>query len=152
VSTLRDVETALARFGGLRQQEIKNGELFSTAMLRALVQVDRTSVPDIRRRVLITSSELPTLRRVHLVAPTIGTGLITRSQTGRPALTGLPAWLDVIAIDLRAADTSYVHRARSTGHVVSVRGVDTVAQLHRAVAVGATRVVTDRPEVLGTAC
>jgi glycerophosphoryl diester phosphodiesterase len=152
VPTLRGVEGALARYGGMRQQEIKNGQQFSNAKLSALVRIDRTYVPDADRRVLVTSSELPTLRRVHLLAPTIGIGLITRSRTGRPTLAALPRWVDVIAIDLRAADGSYVRRARSAGYRVSVRGVNTVAQLHRAVAVGATRVVTDRPEVLGTAC
>ena len=152
VPTLRGVEAALARFGGLRQQEIKDGQQFSNAKLSALVRIDRSYVPDADRQVLVTSSELRTLRRVHLLAPTIGIGLITRSRTGRPALAAVPRWVDVIAIDLRAADGTYVRRARSIGFLVSVRGVNTVAQLHRAVGVGATRVVTDRPEVLGTAC
>jgi glycerophosphoryl diester phosphodiesterase len=152
VPTMRGVEAAMARYGGVRQQEVKDGRLFSTAMLRALVRVDQTYVPGGWSRVLVTASELHTLRRVHLVAPKIGIGLITRSRTGRPALAGVPRWVNMIAIDLRAADGTYVRRARAAGHTVSVRGVNTVAQLHRAVAIGATQVVTDRPEVLGTAC
>ena len=52
-------------------------------------------------------------------------------------------------IDLRAADAAYVQQAVELGFAVSLRGVDTVAQLHRAVAMGAARVLTNRPEVLG---
>ena len=41
---------------------------------------------------------------------------------------------------------------RPAGTEVSVRKVDAVAELHGAVRMGATRIVTDRPEVLGGSC
>jgi glycerophosphoryl diester phosphodiesterase len=133
------------------QQEFKDGRLFSDAVLRKLARLDREYVGDVGARVLITASSLSLLRRFHELAPDLPLGLIERSST-RPRLSTLPAWVDVILIELGAADQSYVRRAAARGHQVSLRKVDTVAQLHEAVRMGATRVVTDRPEVLGRAC
>ncbi len=133
------------------QQEFKDGRLFSDALLRKLARIDRAFVGDVEARVLITASELSLLRRFHRLAPDLPLGLIERSS-GRPRLSTLPTWVDVILIELDAADPTYVDQAAARGHQVSLRKVDTVAQLHEAVRMGATRVVTDRPEVLGRAC
>ena len=151
VPTLRGVERRMASYGGRRQQEIKDGAAFSRAMLEQVLRIDRAH-GRLAGRVLITSSQLPTLRRVHALAPRVGIGLIDRTTTGRPRLSRVPGWVDVLAIDLRAADAKYVARARAAGHAVSVRNVDTVLQLHAAVALGVRRVVTNMPEVLGRSC
>jgi hypothetical protein len=60
--------------------------------------------------------------------------------------------VDVILIEFGAADAAYIRRATARGHRVSLREVNTVTQLRQAVRMGATRVVTDRPEVVGRAC
>jgi len=132
------------------QQEFKDGRLFSDEMLLELARLDRGLVSDVSR-VPVTASELSTLGRFHRLAPDLPLGLIDRSS-GRPRLSTLPAWLDVVLVELGAADRSYVRRAGAQGHQVSVRKVDTVRDLRRAVRMGVTRVVTDRPEVLGHAC
>jgi glycerophosphoryl diester phosphodiesterase len=150
VPTLRSVEDRLATYGGLRQQEIKDGSTFSGSALRQLVAVDRAHVG--LAHVLVTSSAVATLRRVHVVAPRLRTGLIDRSATGRPRLSQVPGWVDVLAVDLRAADARYVRRARQAGHAVSVRKVNTVEQLHAALTMGVHRVITDRPDLLGRSC
>ena len=144
-------ERRLASYGGRRQQEIKDGAAFSHAALEQFLQIDRAH-GRLAGRVLITSSQLPTLKRVHLLAPRVGIGLIDRSASGRPRLSQVPGWVDVLAIDLRAADAKYVARAGAAGHAVSVRNVNTVLQLHAAVALGVRRVITDTPEVLGRSC
>ena len=64
----------------------------------------------------------------------------------------MPSWVDVILIEFGAADPTYIRQATARGHQVSLRKVDSVAQLHEAARMGATRVVTDRPELLGRAC
>jgi glycerophosphoryl diester phosphodiesterase len=133
------------------QQEFKDGRLFSDELLLSLARLDREVVGDVRTRVLVTASGLPLLRRFHRLAPDLPLGLIERSS-GRPRLAPLPAWVDVVLIELGAADAAYVRRAAALGHEVSLRKVDTVAQLREAVRLGATRVVTDRPEVVGPAC
>jgi glycerophosphoryl diester phosphodiesterase len=151
VPTLRSVEDRMASYGGLRQQEIKDGTLFSTQALRQLIRTDRAHLGRLSRA-LITASELPVLHRVHVLAPGIRIGLIDRSATGRPRLSEVPGWVDVLAIDFRAADARYVRRARQAGHAVSVRKVNTVAQLHDAWAMGVHRILTDRAELLGRSC
>ena len=150
VPTVSTVESVMHRFGGLRQQEIKNGARFSRQLLERLFTVDRRY--DSPGDVLITASEPQTLRRVHEIDPAFATGYIVRSSNGRPSLSALPSWLTYVLIDLRAADRAYVDRAHAAGHRISVRGVDSVSQLHRAVAMGVDRVVTDYPETLAHAC
>jgi glycerophosphoryl diester phosphodiesterase len=109
-------------------------------------------VGDVGSRVLITASQVRLLRRFYELAPDLPLGLIDRSTTGRPSLSEVPAWVNVILIDLGAADPTYIRQAAAAGHEVSLRNVDTVDQMRRAVQMGATRIVTDRPEVLGRAC
>lgn len=150
VPTVTAVESGTARFGGLRQQEIKRGAYFSDHLLRRLLALDRRYIAP--EDLLVTSSELETLRRIHEIDPAVGTGYIDRSDTGRPDVAQLPAWVDVALVDLQAADRTTVDRVHAAGHLLSVRGVDSVAQLHRAVALGVDRVVTDHPERLGRAC
>jgi glycerophosphoryl diester phosphodiesterase len=150
VPGLSRVERTMQGYGGLRQQEIKDGAEFSRAQLTWLLKLDRRYVP--ARHVLITSSEMRTLSRVHAIDPAIGTGLITRRSTARPSMSLLPAWLDVVLIDLRAADATYAEKVHAALHLLSVRNVDTVTDLHRAVALGADRVLTDFPERLARAC
>jgi glycerophosphoryl diester phosphodiesterase len=133
------------------QQEFKDGRLFSDAMLLELARLDREFVGDVGARVLVTSSQLGTLRRFQRLAPDLPVGLITRSS-GRPRLADVPTWVDVILIELGAADAAYIRRAAARGHEVSLRKVDTLAHLRAAVRLGASRAVTDRPEVLGRAC
>jgi len=150
VPTLSRVERTMQRYGGLRQQEIKDGAAFSRAKLAWLLERDRRYVP--AKHVLITSSEIRTLARVHAIDPAFGTGLITRRSTARPSMSLLPAWLDVVLIDLRAADASYAEKVHAALHLLSVRNVETVTELHRAVALGADRVLSNFPERLATAC
>jgi glycerophosphoryl diester phosphodiesterase len=152
LSTFDAVERATRPLGGHRQHEIKEGVGFSDRHLRHMLAMDVRNVPNAYDRVLYTSSEVETLRRITAVDPRIRVGLITRSDRGRPSLRRLPAWVDVILVDLRAADADYVRRARAAGFEVSMRRVQSAAELHRAAALGATRVVTDRPEELGHAC
>ncbi len=133
------------------QQEFKDGRLFSDSLLLELARLDREFVGDVDAQVLVTASELNTLERFHELAPDLPVGLIERSS-GRPPLSTVPSWVDVILIELGAADPTYVRQAAARGHEVSLRKVDSVAQLHEAVRMGATRVVTDRPEVLGGSC
>ncbi len=152
VPTFDTVVAAVERVGGHRQQEIKLGRLFSDRMLRHMIETEVRDSPSAYERVLYTSSRLSTLRRIHSIDPRLPTGLITLSATDRPVLARLPEWLDVVHVDLRAADAAYVHAAAERGYAVSVRGVDTAAQLHQAVTIGATRVLTHRPDVLGRRC
>jgi len=133
------------------QQEFKDGRLFSDALLLELARIDREYVADVDAQVLVTASTVRLLERFHRLAPDLPLGLIDRSS-GRPRLSSMPSWVDVVLIELGAADATYVRRAAARGHEVSLRKVDTVAQLREAVRLGATRVVTDRPEVLGRAC
>jgi glycerophosphoryl diester phosphodiesterase len=154
VPTFREVLAALvpAHPAVQLQQEFKDGRMFSDELLRELVRLDRAAVGDVAAQVLITSSQLPTLARFHRLAPDLPLGLIERSPGRRPRLSTLPSWVDVVLVELGAADATYVRRAAARGLQVSLRKVDTVAQLREAVRLGATRVVTDRPEVLGRAC
>lgn len=152
VPSFEAVARATRPRGGHRQQEIKQGAMFGDRLLRRMVAVDLAHSADAHDTVLYTSSELRTLGRVKLVDARIRVGLIHRSDHGRPALARVPSWVDVILLDLRAADATYVQQAEAAGHEVSVRRVQTVGDLHRAVALGVSRVVTDRPEVLGRAC
>jgi len=147
---LAAVGAALQPYGAHRQQEIKEGARFGGRVLRRMVTRDVRQVS--HDRLLYTSSEVETLRRITTIDPLVRVGLIHRSDRGRPAVSSVPAWVDVVLIDLLAADAGYVSRARQAGLEVSLRRVQTGPQLHRAVALGARRVVTDRPEVLGTAC
>jgi glycerophosphoryl diester phosphodiesterase len=133
------------------QQEFKDGRLFSDVLLGKVVQSDRAFVDDVSARVLLTSSQPTTLRRFHQLAPDIPVGLIDRSS-GRPRLSLVPSWVDVILIEFGAADGEYIRRAVARGYKVSLREVNTVTRLRQAVRMGAARVVTDRPEVLAGAC
>jgi hypothetical protein len=133
------------------QQEFKDGRMFTDAVLLELARLDREFVGDVGARVLITGSQLGILGRFHQLAPDLPIGLIERSS-GRPRLSEVPAWVDVILIEFDAAGATYLRQAAARGHEVSLRKVDSVAQLGEAVRMGATRVVTDRPEVLGRAC
>jgi glycerophosphoryl diester phosphodiesterase len=133
------------------QQEFKDGRNFSDALLLKLAGLDRQFVGDVGARVLVTASEVSILERFQRLAPDLPVGLIERSS-GRPPLGAVPSWVDVILIELGAADASYVRAAAARGHEVSLRKVESVAQLREAVRMGATRVVTDRPELLGRAC
>jgi glycerophosphoryl diester phosphodiesterase len=133
------------------QQEFKDGRMFTDAVLLELARLDREFVGDVGARVLITGSQLGIMSRFHELAPDLPIGLIERSS-GRPRLSAVPSWVDVILIELDAADPTYVRRAAARGHQVSLRKVESVGQLREAVRMGATRVVTDRPEVLGRAC
>jgi len=142
----------MERRGGHRQQEIKNGRVVGNALLRRMVRINRQTVADVRRQVLLTASEKSFLRRLHGLDAAVPVGLIGRATAGRPRVGSLPVWLDVILIDIAAADEDYVRRAHRAGFLVSVRGVNTVRRLHRAVALGVDRVVTDRPELLGHSC
>jgi hypothetical protein len=108
-------------------------------------------VANATQRVLITSTQIRTLKRVHHIDPTVSVGLISR-HTNRPSLGQLPRWLDVVLIDIRSADKAYIARASNVGFEVSLRYLNTVHQLHKAVAMGATRALTDRPELLGHSC
>lgn len=150
VPTVTTVESGMARFGGLRQQEIKRGAYFSDHLLRRLLALDRRYIAP--EKLLITSSEPQTLRRTHEIDPAIGTGYIVRSSTGRPHFAHLPAWVTVALIDFHAADRTVVDRVHAAGHLLSVRGVENISQLHQAVAMGADRIVTDHPERLGRVC
>ena len=152
IPSIEAVQVATRTHGGHRQQEIKQGARFSDSLLRRMTEVDVANVPGAYARVLYTSSEMRTLRRLHQIDPRIRLGLVTIPDTTRPVIADLPEWLDVVLIDLRAADEAYVRLAAETGYEVSVRGVDTLARLREAVAVGATRVMTNRPELLGRAC
>jgi glycerophosphoryl diester phosphodiesterase len=133
------------------QQEFKDGRLFSDELVLELARLDRELVADVEAQVLVTASQLGTLERFHQLAPDLPLGLIERSP-GRPPLSTVPAWVDVILIELGAADPTYIRQAAARGHEVSLRKVDSVAQLHEAVQMGATRIVTDRPEVVGESC
>lgn len=133
------------------QQEFKDGRMFGDALLHELARLDREYVDDVGAQVLVTASGVRLLARFHRLAPDLPLGLIDRSS-GRPRLSTVPAWVDVILIELGAADSTYITQAAARGHQVSLRKVDTVAQLHDAVRLGASRVVTDRPEVVGAAC
>lgn len=133
------------------QQEFKEGQLFSDTVLSRLARSDRAFVDDVQERVLITSSQRTTLRRFHQLAPDLPVGLIDQSS-GRPRLSRVPSWVDVILIEFGAADATYIRRAVARGHQVSLRKVNTITRLRQAVRMGAARVVTDRPEVLGRAC
>lgn len=152
VPSFEAVQQATQPFGGYRQQEIKEGAAFSDRLLRYMLAQDVAHVSDAYDKILYTSSEVGTLGRINAIDPRIRVGLIDRSDNGRPELGQLPEWVDVVLIDLRAADAAYVRQAEAAGYEVSLRRVETVPQLHRAVALGASRVVTDRPEVLGRAC
>jgi len=121
IPSFETVVTAMRGYGGHRQQEIKQGALFSDPLLRHMIEVVQ-QVPDAYDRVLYPSSEKMTLRRIHAIAPRIRLGLIKRTTTGRPAIEVLPEWLDVVLIDLRAADGAYVRQALDMGYEVSVRG------------------------------
>ena len=151
VPTATAVQRDTERYGGQRQQEFKRVSVFSTGQLRALRELNHRYVAHSSSRVLITASRLSALRRVGRLDPSAALGLITL-KTGRPALADLPRWLDVVLIDLPSADARYIHRAHARGLEVSVRNVNNVRQLHRAVRIGADRAVTDRPERLGRAC
>lgn len=133
------------------QQEFKDGGVFSDVILTRLAQADRDHVDDVQIRILLTTSQLTTLRRFHRLLPDFPVGLIDRSS-GRPLLSTVPTWVDVILIEFGAGDAGYIRRAGASGHRVSLRKVNTVAQLRQAVEMGAARVVTDRPEVVATAC
>lgn len=150
VVTAAQVEHALATWGGHRQQEIKQG--LPGRMLRTLLRIDQERLSNYPSALLVTSAELRTLSRVHHVDRRVPLGLISRSPKGRPGIANLPRWLDVLLIDYTAADEHYISRARAAGLQVSLRNVDTLHRLHRAVALGATRAVTNRPELLGRAC
>jgi glycerophosphoryl diester phosphodiesterase len=152
VPNLEQVISTLERNGGDRQEEIKNGSAFDDRELRRLVRTDVRATSSAYQRLLYTSTSLRTLRRIHAIDARLPLGFITRAPDERPALRRLPRWLEFVHIDLRAADAAYVQQAVELGFAVSLRGVDTVAQLHRAVAMGAARVLTNRPEVLGRAC
>jgi glycerophosphoryl diester phosphodiesterase len=133
------------------QQEFKDGWLFSSRVLRRLARLDRDLVPDVSKSVLWTTSQRSTLRRFHRLVPDIPIGLIDRSH-GRPRLSTIPSWVDVILIEFGAADAAYIRRATARGHQVSLREVNDAQRMRQAVRMGAARVVTDRPEVLGRAC
>ena len=148
--SLTSVETATDRFGGVRQQEIKQGAAFTDHLLASMIRLDRNRVG--LRDVLITASDLRTLRRVNRLEPRVGTGLITRSRDGRPTVRRLPRWLDVVLIDLHAADRGYAAQVHAAGLALSVRNVNNSEQLQEAVALGSDRVVTNRPDVLGHLC
>ena len=152
VASLGQVIGLTERFGGDRQQEIKNGAAFGDRQLRRLVLADVAGTSNAYQRLLYTSTTLGTLRRLHEIDPSLPLGFITREPDARPVLARLPRWLDVVHIDLRAADAIYVRDANEQGLEVSLRGVDNVVQLRRAAQLGAQRVVTNRPEVLGRAC
>ncbi len=134
------------RFGGDRQQEIKNGSAFGDRQLRRLVVADVAGTSNAYERVLYTSTTMGTLRRLHEIDPCLPLGLITREPDARPVLARLPRWLDVVHIDLRAADAPSSARPRSGDSRCRVRGVDSVVQLRRAAQLGAQRVVTNRPK------
>jgi glycerophosphoryl diester phosphodiesterase len=153
VPTFRDVLEAMlpAYPEAYLQQEFKDGRLFSDADLSRLAELDRQLVADVSAQVLVTASQLRLLKRFQELAPDLPVGLIDRSSR-RPRLSSVPSWVDVILVELGAADATYVRRAAALGHEVSLRKVDSVEQLGEAVHMGATRVVTDRPEILGSAC
>jgi len=153
VPTFREVLAAMVPThpGVQVQQEFKDGRMFSDAALLELARLDREFLGDVGGRVLITAAQVRLLGRFHELAPDLPIGLIDRSS-GRPALSTVPSWVDVILIEFGAADATYVRQAAARGHEVSLRKVDSVAQLGAAVHMGATRVVTDRPELLGRAC
>lgn len=146
-----DIQRDTEPYGGLRQQELKDGRRITRAMLRSLVSADRTHIADVRARVLFTSFEIGILRRVHALAPDLAVGLIFQDHQ-RPRVQRLPGWLDAVMLDYHAGDEAYIRRARAAGLQISLRNVDSVAQLHHAVAIGAARAVTNRPELLGRAC
>jgi glycerophosphoryl diester phosphodiesterase len=150
IPTMATIETAMDRFGGVRQQEIKQGAAFTDRLLDSLIRLDRKHVEP--RDVLITASDLRTLRRINRLEPRVETGLITRSRDGRAKVAKLPPWLDVVLIDIHAADRDYADQVHTAGLALSVRNVNTSEQLQEAVALGADRVVTNRPEVLGRLC
>jgi glycerophosphoryl diester phosphodiesterase len=133
------------------QQEFKDGWVFSNTVLRRLARFDRDVVGDVTSKVLWTTSQRSTLRRFHGLVPDIPIGLIDRSH-GRPRLATVPTWVDVILIEYGAADARYIRRATRRGHLVSLREVNTVDRMRRAVRLGAARIVTDRPEALGRSC
>jgi glycerophosphoryl diester phosphodiesterase len=154
VPTFREVLAAMVppNRGVDVQQEFKESQIFSDALLLEVARLDRAFLGDVDTSVLITASQVSLLKRFHVLAPDLPLGLIDRSTTGRPALSAVPAWVDVVLIDIGAADATYVRQAAAAGHQVSLRNVDTVVQMRDAVRMGATRVVTDRPEILGHAC
>lgn len=151
VPTFHGTLSELRDTGPHVQQEFKDGWVFSNAVLERLAQLDRDLVGDVAGKVLWTTSQRSTLRRFHALVPDIPVGLIDRSH-GRPRLSTVPGWVDVILIEFGAADARYISRATARGHLVSLRKTNTVDQMRRAVGMGAARVVTDRPELLGTAC
>ncbi|KRE99136.1 hypothetical protein ASG88_15525 [Nocardioides sp. Soil777] len=150
VPTFGAVAAALAPYDAHRQQEVKHGAAFSNGQLRRMVATDLSASDP--GRVLYTSSEPRTLARIDAIDPRVRVGLIARDPTSRPVIEALPAWLDAVLVDLRAVDADWVGHAEEVGLQVSARGVDTVADLHRAADLGVTRVLTDRPEVVGRAC
>ena len=136
VASLGHVIELTERVGGDRQQEIKNGTAFADRQLRRLVRADVAGTSNAYQRLLYTSTTVGTLRRLHEIDPFLPLGFITREPDARPVLARLPRWLDVVHIDLRAADARYVRDATEQGLEVSLRGVDTVVQLRRAVQLG----------------
>jgi glycerophosphoryl diester phosphodiesterase len=153
VPTFREVLATMVppNPGVAMQQEFKESRIFSDALLRQVAQLDREYLGDVEARVLITASQVGLLKRFHDLAPDLPLGLIDRTS-GRPSLSTVPSWVDVILIEYGAADPTYIRQAAAEGHQVSLRKVDTVAQMRDAVRMGATRIVTDRPELLGRAC
>ncbi len=151
IPSLRSVQRQTEPYGGIRQQEIRDGDTFTTGAIRRLLAVNKANVSNTRQRVLITSTQIQVLRRVQDIDHNVSVGLIAR-QTNRPNISELPRWLDVVLIDIRAADKTYIEQAARRGIEVSLRYLNTVREMHRAVSMGATRGVTDRPELLGESC
>jgi glycerophosphoryl diester phosphodiesterase len=147
VPTFNRVQKVMAPYGGYRQQELKPAA-WSDDDFRQMIALDKMYIPDVTCKVLFTASEMQTLRRVNAIDSSIQVGYITRSGCGRPDLSTLPSWLDVVLIDSCAVTADYVAAARTRGMQVSARGVDTVSEYRRVVRLGVTRIVTNKPALL----
>jgi glycerophosphoryl diester phosphodiesterase len=147
VPTFNRVESVMASYGGYRQQELKPAAWSDEQFWRMMV-INKQYVRDVYCKVLFTASEMQTLRRVNAIDSNFQVGYITRSGCGRPDLSTMPSFVDVIMIDSCAVSAEYVTSAKARGMQVSARGVDTVSEYRRVVRLGVTRVVTNKPALL----
>lgn len=126
-----------------KQAQLELKEDFPTAVLQFVVDQVRQERAGQLGKVMFTSGYLRDLRIVKQLAPRVKTGLIGYGMA-RPALARVPSYVDSINVKLQQP-RRYIRRARHMGFGVSLRLVDTGAQLRRAVHKGATQVVSNRP-------
>jgi glycerophosphoryl diester phosphodiesterase len=148
----------LALLGGARAQlllEIKIGP-----GRRRYPEVEEKTLALIRaagvgERVVVTSFDADTLRRVRVLEPALRTALlVSRSRVERdrvPAATAVRWATDVgafqLGIEHRVLDAGVIAAARRSGLKVAAWTVDEESDIHRVLALGADVVITDRPDL-----